>query len=71
MEEPAQADQSQMMSTVKITWVRHSMSNDTQSKGGKGRRGAELGTWDSWVIMIIDAGREFFEIFVGRFMGNI
>lgn len=41
MEEPAQADQSQMMSTVKITWVRHSMSNDTQSKGGKGRR--ELG----------------------------
>lgn len=62
-----------MMSTVKITWVGHSMRNDTQSEGGeqKGRGMAELGTENSWVMMIIDAGRELLEIFVGRFIGNI
>lgn len=70
MEEPAQTNQSQMMSTVKIAWVRHSMRNDTQSKGGKRRGGAEFGTWDSWVMMSINAGRELLEIFVGRFIGN-
>lgn len=35
------------------------------------RGGSELGTWDSCVMVIIDAGRELLEIFAGRFIGNI
>lgn len=69
MEEPAQADQKEMMSTVKITWVRHSMRNNTQSKREEGR--AELVTWNSWVMMTVDAGRELLEIFVEKILGNI
>lgn len=40
------------------------MRNDTQSKGAEGRGEGELGTWDSWVMMTVDVGRELLEIFV-------